>query len=64
MTRPAEAGDRHRTAALHDNLADYLHRAGEEEQSMAELKEAVALFAEVGLEPGELVPEVWLLKEW
>lgn len=60
----AEAGDRHRTAALHDNLADYLHRAGEEEQAMEELKKAVALFAEVGLEPGELVPEVWLLKEW
>ncbi len=58
------AGDRHRTAALHDNLADYLHRAGEGEAAMAELKRAVALFAEVGLRPGELVPEVWFLKEW
>jgi DNA-binding SARP family transcriptional activator len=58
------AGDRHRTAALHDNLADYLHRAGEEEAAMEELKRAVSLFAEVGLEPGELVPEVWFLKEW
>lgn len=58
------AGDRHRTAALHDNLADSLHRAGEEEAAMEELKRAVTLFAEVGLEPGELVPEVWFLKEW
>ena len=58
------AGDRHRIAALHDNLADYLHRAGEEEAAMAELKQAVALFAEVGIEPGELAPEVWFLKEW
>jgi hypothetical protein len=31
---------------------------------MEELKRAVSLFAEVGLEPGELVPEVWFLKEW
>jgi tetratricopeptide (TPR) repeat protein len=58
------AGDRHRTAALHDNLADYLHQAGEEEAAMAELKHAVALFSEVGYEPGELAPEVWFLKEW
>jgi len=31
---------------------------------MVELKQAVALFAEVGTEPGQLEPEVWLLKEW
>ena len=60
----ASAGDRHRIAALHDNLADYLHRSGEEEAAMIELKQAVAMFAEVGLEPGELVAEVWFLKQW
>jgi tetratricopeptide (TPR) repeat protein len=58
------AGDRHRTAALHDSLADYLHRSGDEERAMEELKMAVSLFAEIRLEPGTYVPEVWLLKEW
>lgn len=57
-------GDAHRLAALHDNLADFLHRAGDEEAAMAELKHAVALFAEVGIEPGSLEPAVWLLKDW
>lgn len=58
------AADRHRLAALHDNLADFLHRAGDEEAAMESLKTAVALFAEIGMEPGSLEPEVWLLKEW
>jgi hypothetical protein len=31
---------------------------------MAELKEAVALFAKIDAQPGERLPEVWLLKEW
>jgi hypothetical protein len=30
---------------------------------MAELEQAVALFAEVG-EPGKLEPEIWKLSEW
>ncbi len=58
------SGDRHTTAALHDNLADFLHAAGEDDSSMSELKEAVTLFADVGSQPGELEPEIWLLKEW
>lgn len=58
------AGDRHRTAALHDNLAGYLHRLGNEEASIEELKQAVTLFSEVGLERGELQPDVWFLDEW
>lgn len=57
-------GDTHRIAALHDNLADFLHLAGDEEAAMAELKRAVTLFAEIGIEPGSLEPEAWLLKEW
>jgi DNA-binding SARP family transcriptional activator len=56
--------DRHRIAALHDTLADMLHASGDEDASMAELKEAVAIFAEIGVEPGSYEPEVWLLKEW
>lgn len=38
---------------------------GEEEEAMAQLKQAVALFAEIG-EPGALPtnPEIWKLAEW
>jgi DNA-binding SARP family transcriptional activator len=60
----SEQGDRHREAALHNNLADLFHRAGDEEASMAHLKQAVAIFAEVGGEDGEMQPEVWKLVEW
>jgi predicted ATPase len=57
-------GDRHREAALHNNLADLLHRAGREAESMEELKRAVALFAEVGDGEAAMQPEVWKLVEW
>jgi len=56
-------GDRHREAALHNNLADLLHAAGRQEESMAHLKQAVEIFAEIG-EEGELQPEIWKLAEW
>lgn len=58
------AGDRHRMAAIHDNLADFLHQAGDEPAALEELKQAAALFADVGINSGELDPEVWLLKQW
>ena len=57
-------GDRHREAALHNNLADLFHRGGDVEASMAHLKQAVAIFAEIGGEDGEMQPEVWKLVEW
>src|SRR5215204_6455008 len=57
------SGDRHREAALHNNLADLLHAAGREQESMAHLKRAVELFAEIG-ERDELQPEIWKLVEW
>ena len=56
-------GDRHREAAVHNNLADLLHRAGRGEEAMAHLKEAVAIFADVGTEPGAFEPAVWKLVE-
>jgi DNA-binding SARP family transcriptional activator/tetratricopeptide (TPR) repeat protein len=59
----AAQGDRHREAALHNNLADLLHAAGRHEDAMAQLKRAVAIFAEVGAE-GEPQPEVWKLARW
>lgn len=57
-------GDRHREAALHNNLADLLHAAGRGDEAMAHLKQAVAIFAEVGTDAGEQQPEIWKLVDW
>jgi tetratricopeptide (TPR) repeat protein len=57
-------GDRHVEAVLENTLADLLHDAGRRDESMAHLKRAVAIFAEVGGHPGELEPEIWKLVEW
>jgi DNA-binding SARP family transcriptional activator len=57
-------GDRHREAALHNNLADLLHAADRAEEAMSHLKQAVAIFSEVGQEAGEIQPEIWKLVEW
>jgi tetratricopeptide (TPR) repeat protein len=56
-------GDRHREAALLNNVADLLHRAGQGEEAMVYLKEAVAIFTEVGEERVH-EPEIWKLVEW
>ena len=55
-------GDRHRRAAIHGNLADLLHAAGDEVGSQEHLRTAVTLFAEVGV--GEWEPEIWKLTAW
>jgi DNA-binding SARP family transcriptional activator len=60
----AAQGDRHREAALHNNLADLLHRAGRAAEAMEHLKLAVAIYAEIGVEGGALLPEIWSLAEW
>ena len=57
-------GDRHRQAALENNLSDLLHADGRGEESMEHLKRAVALFAEIAGEPDEPEPEIWKLVEW
>lgn len=57
-------GDRHHEAALHNNLADLFHASGESEEAMAHLKQAVAIFAEVGADDGKLQPAIWQLVEW
>lgn len=64
LARCERQGDRHRQAALENNLADLLHAQGREAESMDHLKRAVAIFAEIGGRPGELEPEVWKLVEW
>lgn len=56
--------DRHRRAALHGNLADIHHALGAEEPSREHLRLAAALFAEVGIEPGEWDPAIWSLTSW
>lgn len=58
------SGDRHRRAALHGNLADIHHALGNEDQSRGHLRQAVSLFAEVGIEPGEWNAAIWSLKSW
>ncbi len=57
-------GDRHRQAALENNLADLLERLGRREESRRHQVRAVAIFADVGGRPGELEPEIWKLVEW
>ena len=60
----AAYGDRHREAALENNLADLHHAAGREDESMAHLKRAVMIFAEVGADEATRLPEIWKLVSW
>ncbi len=57
-------GDRHREAALHNHLADLFHACGKPADSMAHLKQAVTIYAEIGGAPGAWQPEIWKLAEW
>ena len=57
-------GDRHREAALHNNLADLLHAAGREQEAMEHLKSAVSVLAEIGGSPDDTPPGIWTLVEW
>jgi DNA-binding SARP family transcriptional activator/Tfp pilus assembly protein PilF/energy-coupling factor transporter ATP-binding protein EcfA2 len=57
-------GDRHRQAALENNLADLLRADGRHDEAMEHLKRAVAIFADIGGQPDELQPEIWKLIEW
>jgi DNA-binding SARP family transcriptional activator len=57
-------GDRHHEAALRNNLADILHRAGRADHAMEQLKLAVTVFAAIGSEGEDVYPGVWSLVEW
>ena len=57
-------GDRHKEAAVHSNIADLLHASGRDAEAVEHLAAAASLFAEIGLEPGTLEPEIWKLTEW
>lgn len=55
-------GNRHREAALWNQLADLHHRAGRSTDAEQSLTRAVSIFAGLGGE--SLEPEVWLLSQW
>ncbi|MDQ3632027.1 MAG: tetratricopeptide repeat protein [Actinomycetota bacterium] len=57
-------GDRHREAALENNLADICHAAGDEEASRDHLRRAVTIFSEVGADEATRLPEIWKLVSW
>ena len=57
-------GDRHREAALENNLADLHHAAGRADEAMEHLKRAVAIFTEVGADEATRLPEIWKLVSW
>lgn len=57
-------GDRHHEAALHNTIADLLHEAGQSEDAMAHLKQAVSIFAEIGVEAGAVRPGIWKMVDW
>ena len=59
-----QIGDRHLEAAVENHLADLLHDAGRDADSMEHLKRAVALFAEVGEGEAERHPGIWALAAW
>lgn len=54
-------GDRHLEAAVENHLADILHGAGQEDDALVHLRRAVAAFAEVGGDPADPDPGIWML---
>ncbi len=64
LAQCATEGDLHHEAALRNNLADVLHKAGRGDEAMEELKRAVSAFAMIGGEGEDLYPGVWSLAEW
>ena len=57
-------GDRHREAALHSNLADFLQALGQTDQAMRYLRASAVIYAEIGMVAGEHQAEIWKLSEW
>lgn len=60
----ATLGDRHHEAALHNHLADLLHAADRSTEATAHVRQAVLIYAEIGVEAGTVQPEIWKLSEW
>ena len=54
-------GDRHLEAAVENHLADLLHEAGRDEDAMPHQRRAMEAFAEVGGDPADPDPGIWML---
>ena len=54
-------GDRHLEAAVENHLADLLHAAGRDDEAIEHLRRAVATFAELGGDPADPDPGIWML---
>lgn len=54
-------GDRHLEAAVEDHLADILHAAGRDAEAMPHQRRAAEAFAEVGGDPADPDPGIWML---
>jgi DNA-binding SARP family transcriptional activator len=57
-------GYRHQEAAILNHLSELYHTKQEEERSMAYLKQAAAIFTEIGADGDAFSPSVWMLSEW
>ncbi len=64
LTLCERQGDRHRQAAIENNLADLLQAQGRHDEALEHQVRAMRLFTEVGGRPNELEPEIWKLVEW
>jgi DNA-binding SARP family transcriptional activator len=56
-----QIGDRHLEGAVENHVADMFHAAGRDEEAMVHLRRAVEAFAEVGGDPADPDPGIWML---
>ena len=59
-----QQGDHHREAALLSNLADLLQAGEKHTEARARVEESVAIYADIGIQAGAYLPEIWKLSEW
>jgi DNA-binding SARP family transcriptional activator/ABC-type dipeptide/oligopeptide/nickel transport system ATPase subunit len=57
-------GDRHLEAAVEDHLADLLHAAGRDDEARDHQRRAATAFAELGGDPTDPDPGIWMLAAW
>jgi tetratricopeptide (TPR) repeat protein len=57
-------GDRHLEAAVEDHLADLFHAAGRDDEARDHQRRAAAAFAELGGDPTDPDPGIWMLAAW
>jgi DNA-binding SARP family transcriptional activator/tetratricopeptide (TPR) repeat protein len=57
-------GDRHLEAAVENHIADLLHAAGRDDEARPHQRRAVEAFAEVGGNPADPDPGIWMLAAW